>query len=419
MKTLSLLAVVLGAVALASACDDTGSTAASKMDGGSTPSGVAPLEGSPPALISPSKRRDASSSPVVYDSKRGGVWTANGDVGSISYVDITTPKVIQEVHAGKTLTSIALSPDGRWIAAVDRDGAGVALIDAESRVVARTIALGTHPRAAVWDAWDPRWLYVSVEDDAAIAVVDRTRGVLVRTIPVGRIPAGLGVSRLRHELAVLHRVDARVTLVSLDGASFPADSQTPHAEVSLEDQTSDPDPAVPQGKPFAFESLAWAPDGNVAWLPHELFAPTHPIQFQTTVFPAVSVVDLAARAEVETDSTTGFIGGRKLLFDAINLLDATSNPSIISQPCAAAFHPNGLMAYALACGSEDFLTFNAIDGVATDLLRDLPGDHPVGLALDDAGARAFVLSDQSHTLLVVDTAGGSPVLHPKIVGQAI
>ena len=209
MSSHSLAGVVLAAVALASACTDTGSTA-SQPDAGPASPGIAPLEDSPPALISPGKRRDASSSPIVFDRERGGVWTANGDVGTISYVEVGTPKPVQEVRVGKALTSIALSPDARWIAVVDRSGAAVALVDAESRILKRTIALGTHPRAAVWDAWDPRWLYVSLEDDGAIAVIDRTRGVLVKTITVGRIPAGLGVSRLRHELSVLHRIDAKV-----------------------------------------------------------------------------------------------------------------------------------------------------------------------------------------------------------------
>jgi len=44
-------------------------------------------------------------------------------------------------------------------------------------------------------------------------------------------------------------------------------------------------------------------------LPHELLAPTHPIQFQSTVFPAVSVLHLAARAEVEKDQASGDASG--------------------------------------------------------------------------------------------------------------
>ena len=187
---------------------------------------------------------------------------------------------------------------------------------------------------------------------------------------------------------------------------------------------------TPHGEPFAFESLAWAADGNVAWLPHELLANTHPFQFQTTLFPSVSVVDLQARAEVQTNPNdpNGVVAGRKNLFAAINILDGTGNTSILSQPCAAVMHPNGDVAYVLACASEDLLVFDVNAGIAIDLIRGLPGDHPVGIAMDDAGQRVFVLDDESadpadggaplrsKSLTVIDIAGGSLVAHAKVVG---
>jgi DNA-binding beta-propeller fold protein YncE len=416
------VATVALAGALTSACGSGSSAANAARDSGadatstSADSGAA-LEPAPPEPIADDKRRDDTSSPVVFDRLRGGVWTANGDVGTISYANIDTQKVLHETPVGKDVTSIALSPDFKWVAAVDRRGAAVALIDADSAQVRRTIAVGTHPRAAVWDAGDPRWLYVSLEDDDAVAVVDRTLGVVHHQIAVGRIPAGLAVSRQRRELAVLHRIDARVTLLPLDGVYAPADQGAPAVDVGLADQPAQSNDTQPSGKPFAFESLAWAPDGNVAWLPHELLANHHPFQFQRNLFPTVSVVDLSARAEVQTNPNdpNGVVAGRKLLFGAINVPDAVGNTSVVSQPCAAALHPNGNVGYVVACGSEDLLTFDLTTGTAIDLLRGLPGDHPAGIALDDTGQRAFVLADQSHSLVTLDLAGGSPVGHARVI----
>lgn len=375
--------------------------------------GLPPLESDPPPPIQ--NRKDDSSSPVVFDALRGGVWTANGDVGSISYVDVDAQKVLQEVPVGKDITSVALSPDKKWIAAVDREAGTVSLVDATTRSLARTIPLGTHPRAAVWDGWDPRWLYVSMEDDDAIAVIDRTAGALHHRVRAGRLPAGLAVSRRRHELTVLHRIDAKVTLVPLEGTYAPADQDEPFVDIPLADQPTGDSSTIPNGKPFAFESIAWAPDGLRAWIPHELLSGFHPFQFQRVLFPAVSVVDLDGRAEVVTVDGSGTIDGRKLLFDAINVLDSVGNTSIVSQPCAARLHPNGNVGYVLACASEDLLTFDTTSGAAIDLLRNLPGDHPVGLTLDDTGQRAFVIADQSHTLLTLDLANGSPVAHARVI----
>ncbi len=372
-----------------------------------------PLESAPPPLIPLARRVDATSTPVVYDTARGLVWTANGDVGTVSYVgvDHDAQRVLQEVHVGQDIRSVALSPDGVWLAAVDRLGAGVALIDAATRVVRRVIPVGTRPRSAVWDAANPRWLYVTLEDAGAVAVIDRTLGVLSKTIPVGRIPGGLAVSAARPVLYVTHRIDQEVTTVALPSFAVTGN-------VMLADQPAATPLTVPQGRPFAFDSVAWTIDGNTMWVPHELLAPTHPFLFNQTLFPAISVIDFSGKGqEVETDPNdpNGVTAGRKLLFGAIELLDDTGNVAIVSQPCAVAMHPNGLAAYALACASDDLLTFDLTQGIAVAILRNLPGSHPIGLALDAAGARAFVLSDESKTLLTLDLSGGSLIGEASVI----
>ncbi len=411
-----------------------------------------------------------ASAPLVFDPVRGGVLTANGDVGSVSYADIDRYALVAEIKVGTDIRSVALSPDGKWLAAVDRGNASVALLDTASRTVVRVIPLGTRPRAAVWDAADPRWLYVAEEDDGAVAVIDRTRGVLSSTIPVGRLPSGVAVSSARRELYVTHRIDGKVTIVPLSvdldagiqplpdaaplGSSDTSDASDEGGNDAGDDAGEDSGPpqgvlsapydvplayevgdgtlTTPRGTPFGLESLAWATDGNTAWLPHELLAPTHPFQFQEVLFPTVSVVDLAQRIEVQTDANdpNGNIAGRKNLFDAINVLDPTGNTAILSQPCAAVFHPNGNAAYVVACASEDLLTFDLTQGIAVDLFRGLPGDHPVGMTLDATGARAFVLDDESDdpsppaplhskSLHVIDLGGGSVLAHAKIIGTPI
>ena len=208
-----------------------------------------------------------------------------------------------------------------------------------------------------------------------------------------------------------------MTVLPLEGVYAPADQGVPVVDVPLAFEPVQSDDTQPNGAPFALESLAWAADGDVVWVPHELMSNHHPFQFQRVLFPTVSVVDLSARAEVQTDPNDplGVIAGRKNLFSAINIPDATGNTSIVSQPCAAAMHPKGTTAYVVACGSEDLLTFDLTSGTAIDLLRNLPGDHPSGMTLDDTGARAFVVSDQSHSLLTLDTAGGSVVGHVSVV----
>jgi hypothetical protein len=365
--------------------------------------------------VLPAQRRNASSSPVVFDPVRGGAWTANGDVGTISYVDIDSGRVIQEIPIGTDIRSVALSADAAWVAAVDRSGA-VTLLDAQTREVRRSIALGSHPRACVWDAANPRWLYVVVEDDGQVVVVDRTLGQIASLVDVGRLPSGLAVSATQRELYVTHRIDADVTVVDLH-------DRTVAAEISLADEPFS-DLATPNGKPFAFESLAVTADSLRAWVPHELLAPTHPLVFNQTLFPAISVVDLVGRVEQQTNPNdfSGAIAGRKNLFDAIAAQDPDGQPSVFSQICAVAMHPGGTVAWAIACASEDLLMFSVPVGNLAGVLRHPGGDqcaHPTGLTLDDTGQRLFMLCDQSHSLLTFDTAGGSPVGHLTPLGNPV
>ena len=357
-----------------------------------------PVSASPAGIVSPAQRKNASSSRIAFDPVRGGVWTANGDIGTVSYLDVDHRNSLNEIAVGSDITSVALSPDAAWVAAVDRNGASVTLLDAEassqpggSRSPRSTIHVGGHPRACVWDAANPRWLYVTVEDDDTVAVVDRFLNQVAAVVPVGRLPSGLAVSSSRRELYVAHRIDATLTIVDLRQRDVVAD-------VSLADEPFS-DPKTPNGKPFAFEAPALTASGNTAWLPHELLAPTHPFVFDETLFPAVSVVDLMRRAEVQSNPNLPNIAGRKNLFDAINLIGADGQPEVFSQPCAVAIHPSGFVAWALACASEDVLVFDVGAGIATDALRNLPVDHPVAMALDDTGQRLFVPVSYTHLTL--------------------
>ncbi|HEX3343753.1 MAG TPA: hypothetical protein VHS09_04230, partial [Polyangiaceae bacterium] len=320
VRAIALACLVIAAAG--AACSEHLPAAVLPSDDGGSGEDAGPLESTPPAIVPPAKRVNASSSPVVFDALRGGVWTANGDVGTVSYVDPDTRTLVQEIPVGGDVTSVGLSPDGAWIAAVDRAGGTLTLIDAESRVVRRTIPLGSHPRACVWDPANPRWVYAVVEDDGTMDVVDRTLGEIAATIPVGRLPSGLAVSATQTDVFVTHRIDGDVTVVDLG-------TRTVGADVALADEPFTAD-TVPNGKPLGFESLAITADGRRAWIPHELLAPTHPIVFDETLFPAISVIDVVERAEVQTNPNSQNIDGRKNLFDAIELFGPDGQPEVFS-----------------------------------------------------------------------------------------
>src|SRR5262249_34092046 len=89
--------------------------------------GPSPIE-DPPAAVPEGSRLDTSASVAFWDRQRSGVWVANGDAGSISFFDPAGSRVLYEIVTGGNLTSIAVAPDGRWLAAVDRENAALLLI---------------------------------------------------------------------------------------------------------------------------------------------------------------------------------------------------------------------------------------------------------------------------------------------------
>jgi DNA-binding beta-propeller fold protein YncE len=370
--------------------------------------------------IPAAQRRDVASSSMVWDDARGRALVATGDGGALVRIDPNAPTGKETVTLGADLRSVALSPDGLRIVVVDRGTQGadpqpgsVTMLDAQSLAVLWTQPLDGRPRAAIFDPAHPRWIYVAVEDAGAVSVLDRSTHTIAGSITVGRLPSGLAASGARDELVVTRRIDGVLHVVDRT-------NRTELAQIALADSPANTDVKVAQGKPYAFESMAWAPDGVHAWVPHQTYdGAVAPLQFQSVVFPAVSVVDFSARAEVTNDGSDGkHFPGRKELFKAIDVISGSGDAQIVSGPCAAAFHPTGPRAYVLACASDDLIVFDTDTGTAKEILK-VPGDHANAIAIDRAGSKAYLVSDQSKSLTVVDLAGGSPIAHPSIVGDAV
>ena len=125
--------------------------------------------------------------------------TANGRRRHDQRLSITVGRKVSRGDSDRDIYA-AIDRDqsrrGVWIAAVDRAGATVTLIDAASRTIERSFTLGIHPRACVWDSANPRWLYVTEEDDGAVVGTSIVlSGAIVGHDPRSdRIPARLAVS---------------------------------------------------------------------------------------------------------------------------------------------------------------------------------------------------------------------------------
>ena len=171
------------------------------------------------------------------------------------------------------------------------------------------------------------------------------------------------------------------------------------------------------------DNIAISPDGKEAWLPHLLWSFGHDFQFQSTVFPAISIIDLTKGQEAERTQE------RKLLFKQINIIESGNRVRIVSNPHDAAFSPDGKKVVISAAGSEDLIVFDLSrqgksnkkrhrrkkfqGGVkATQIYRNVPGDNPRAILI--AGAALYVQNAMSLDIAKFDLGKAGPFSKVKL-----
>jgi len=197
-------------------------------------------------------------------------------------------------------------------------------------------------------------------------------------------------------------------------------------------ETQKPTETDSQGVPRLLDDIAVSPAEDEAWLPHVLWNFDHPFQFQSTVFPAVSVLSLKEKgAEHEVPDR------RKQLFEQINIIDENNRTRIVSNPHDAAFSADGQKVYVTLAGSEDVMAFDLTRRKPLDdgkerrarrkgklsqggakvmqIYRHTPGDNPRGLVVD--GQDIYVQNAMSLDLVHMTRGGTGPFARMRVVEE--
>lgn len=338
--------------------------------------------GSEIALASP------ESGSLQWSPDRQTLFSANFDAGSVSRIPRTNPAAVEELVLGRDIRRLALSDDGALLLASDYLGDQLLLIDAKTLTLKRRIDTPYRPFGVVFDPQGQRFWATAFEGHRLLAI-DRN-GELLLDLPTVETPRGLALTD-DGRLLVSHAMTGQVSIYDVREEQ-PALIKL--IDLAIEQHA---DEFVSQGLPRLLDDIAISPDGAEAWLPHLLWNFDHPFQFQSTVFPAISVLSLEPGAEAEKPAL------RQQLFQQINVLDRDERPQVISNPHDAGFSDDGKRLYVTLAASEDLLVVDLSKRqapVASQLLRHLPGDNPRGLAID--GRDIFVQNAMSHELVRVD-----------------
>ncbi len=331
------------------------------------------------------------------------LYSANFEAGSVSKIDRKSGKILAERALGEIVKTVALTQDGAVLAATDYEGDKLYLLEADDLSVIETVALPGRPYGVAYDP-DHDFFWMTASEGNRLYAVDRD-GEVRQTVQVGDSPRGL--ARLPDgRLLVTHLLTGKISIY--DASALP-----PKLTKTITLAAShDPTPTVSQGVPRVLDRIVLSPDLKQAWLPHHLWNFDHPFQFQSLVFPALSVLWLEKGKEQE------IVSRRKELFNQINIVESGNIQRIVSNPFDAAFSSDGEKVYATMAGSEDLVVFDLSrappltgaddtnSGANASQIMALPGDNPRGIVLD--GSDIFVQNAMSLDLTSLSSGGGGP-----------
>jgi YVTN family beta-propeller protein len=147
------------------------------------------------------------------DNKR--LYVSMPQVNQVAVIDIPTWKVIANVDAGATPTSVALQRDERylWIGNDNDSASGVTVIDTATNKVAAQLKTGLgHHEIAFTD--DDRLAFVTNKQSGTLSLIDIRKLALLKDLKVGSQPAAIAFSTLSQTAYVASEADGTIAAVS-------------------------------------------------------------------------------------------------------------------------------------------------------------------------------------------------------------
>lgn len=344
-----------------------------------------------------------SGSLVLGDQGRK-LFSANFDTGTLSWIDRRSGRREGEIAVGGDVRRLALGKD-TLVAVTDYTGGRVVFVDWKQGKIIGSVEVGQRPFGIVYDQANDLYWATLFESHQLVAVHPK-RGVVQR-LDTEDTPRGLALLS-DGRMLVTHSMVGKLSIYDTN-MNPPAHMKT----IALH-ETQEQDEFTSQGLPRLLDDIAVSPDESEAWLPHVLWNFDHLFQFQSTVFPSMSLIDLRPGAERE------LVQRRKHLFRQIDLkdpvqtrFDGSPKTMIVANPHDAAFSEDGTKVIVTLAASEDLMVFDLAprdpipggtesengglqDAVVSQILRHLPAENPRGLVV--SGTELFVQNAMSLDL---------------------
>jgi YVTN family beta-propeller protein len=362
-------------------------------------------------------------------------WLA---VAGCSNADQTATAPAQQSHS----SSLAVSADGSHLYVAEPDADSVTFLDLKARTIQHEVLLAAAPPAAdpTTRRFDPavgpralaldsrgRTLYVTGQRSGQLYAVDTASAAVTASVSVCSEPIGVLVSSddadvfvacsqddkiieirgadltpvasvacARKPWALAWAADGKTLLVThLLGPGVTALATAPLGAVQswpVADLGPTSDPTEPHGQVRGIYDAAVRPGTSELWVAHLMLGTNTPqpdLNFQETVFPALSIFDQSGNQLARLSVAT-------------NPGDNGAFGDIVSGPRALTFSGDGRFAFVVDADSEDVLVVDADERIETQLIRPLPGHLPEGIVW--AGGELYVQERNSEDIVAFRVA---------------
>lgn len=322
------------------------------------------------------------------------------DSDTVAFVDLAARALVREVALGPTPAldaagrwappvapvAVTVAPHRRLAYVVARNAGELVALDLDTRAVVARAAVCAEPSSALVGPGEAA-VFVACAPDREVLAVDPGS---LRVLRRASVPHETGALALHDDgggVYVTHPLTGGVTL--LDADTLAVRSRGAVAAMPYRGH-----PIRAHGLPRALVDAAVRPGARELWVLHTLFSDVNAqpvLNFESTLFPAVSVLDVdapdgpAARPTITTDSRLADVDG--------------ALAHIVSGPRAVAFTPDGAYALMVNLNSESLTVLDCARGAEAAFVENLPGALHDGVAVSPDGARAWINARNSGTLI--------------------
>jgi DNA-binding beta-propeller fold protein YncE len=369
-------------------------------DGGTAGAGAAGTVGTGPGA----RGVQTHTTPIAIDPPGTQLFVVHPDADSVSVVDLASRKILHEVLlAGKAPSvdesgryapavgprALALDSTGRTLYVTGQWSGKVYAIDVASGTMARATAAAvcSEPIGILVSSDDANVFVACAQDDEVVELAASDLSP-VAAVPCPRKPWALAWAPDGTTLYATHLLGPGVSALATAPLALTA-------TFALADGPAGSDPSEPHGPVRGIYDAAIRPGTSELWVAHLMLGidtPQPALDFQSTVFPALSILDAAGHQAAR-------------LSVRANLGDGQAFGDVVSGPHAITFSSDGELAFVADTNSEDVLVVDTAARVERQIIRPLPGHLPEGIVW--AGGELYVQERNSEDVAAFKVGKGA------------